>query len=61
MKTVLFDDKDEGNEIEASFSLSDEILDLTAEWAGDVYGEGQLSLNKEQAVYLARAILSLWG
>ncbi|WNL63389.1 hypothetical protein [Citrobacter phage Tr1] len=47
---------EEENAITVEFSP--EKIYLTAEWAGDIYGEGYLDLNRDQAVTLAHAILA---
>lgn len=49
----LNDDTGKGNTIEAEWYNGDQ-LDLTAEWAGDIYGEGQLTLSRNQANLLLK-------
>lgn len=54
-QSILLKSENE-NDITVEFA-PDEIY-LTAEWAGDICGEGQLDLNRDQAVTLAHAILA---
>lgn len=49
----LIDDTKQGNNINAAW-YGDKELDLTAEWSGDIYGEGQLTLSKSQAKMLLK-------
>lgn len=45
LSTQLIDDTETGNTIDVEW-YNGEHLDLTAEWAGEIYGEGQLTLSK---------------
>lgn len=51
LSTQLIDDTETGNTIDAEW-YNGEHLDLTAEWVGEIYGEGQLTLSKSQAKML---------
>lgn len=51
----LIDNAGEGNTISVHFSPND--VELIAEWAGDIYGEGMLTLNRDQAILLAELII----
>lgn len=46
----LPDDTNQGNSIEVEWCGDD--LDLTAEYASEIYGEGRLTLSREQAKLL---------
>lgn len=46
-----------GNQITIDWFLG--TLDLTAEWSGDIYGEGVLSLSTEQMIILRDFLISL--
>lgn len=41
-----------GNQITVDWFPGTGVLDLTAEWAGDIHGEGSLSLATEQMIIL---------
>lgn len=56
LSTQLIDDTETGNTIDVEW-YNGEYLDLTAEWAGDIYGEGQLTLSKSQAKMLLTFLL----
>jgi len=51
----LIDTYGEGNSIKAYIQPSE--VELIAEWAGDIYGEGMLTLNRDQAILLAESII----
>ncbi len=51
----LVDTYGEGNSIQAYFTPTE--VELVAEWAGDIYGEGMLTLNRDQAILLAELII----
>ncbi len=53
LSTQLIDDTETGNTIDAEW-YNGEHLDLTAEWVGEIYGEGQLTLSKSQAKMLLK-------
>lgn len=52
----LIDDTETGNTIDAEW-YNGEQLDLTSEWAGEICGEGQLTLSKSQAKMLLTFLL----
>ncbi len=53
--TDLIDNSGEGNTISVYFSPNE--VELIAEWASDIYGEGMLTLNRDQAILLAELII----
>lgn len=48
-----------GNQITVDWFPGTGTLDLTAEWSGDIYGEGVLSLSTEQMIILRDFLISL--
>ena len=56
LSTQLIDDTETGNTIAVEW-YNGEHLDLTAEWAGEIYCGGQLTLSKSQAKILLTFLL----
>ncbi len=52
LNTQLIDDTGEDNSIQVEWGRDGDELNLTAEWAGQIYGEGQLTLSRSQAKML---------